>query len=642
MRLSNRILLSLMILSATCSAQPGLWLPAPISAASDMHLALNVLEENGTATKADVGATSIKQTHVFNVVQAPGGQVDLNTLGETATLQVAYPTMGAGDTVGAKLTGVQIHNTGIKTVSSVGVQSFLLPKAWFVENANRSVTLTYTYKVGGAGNLITSAPLSLRVVAAPGTSTFQVVGAVKGELDLDKLGGTATLQVSYPTMGAGDTVGAKLTGVQIHNTGINTVSSVGVQSFLLPKAWFVENANRSVTLTYTYKVGGVGNLITSAPLSLRVVAAPGASTFQLVGAVKGEVDLAGLGETATLQVYYPTISTGDTVGAKLTGVQMRNTSIKTVSTVGVQSFSLPKAWFIENTNRSITLTYTYKVGGTGNLITSSPLTLYVRIKSSSGQQVVAELNAQYADKSNTCAGNKAAIYCNGVIIRTVDDNPAFHAWNPSPSAVSLGGVSFSYMRQDLDMNRLQAARTQGFILSTADQFTQNGGYAPQVLCAFPYDAGTAGRRDNGCGDFSGLSGSGPCLSQGINSLAKWRVHFNQLPVSTINRYRHQCSFAPDAASFALSMLARENPGAELEAWRQNEVVIKLWPQNTNNLPIKAFFYWATKTRAVGLIGAQNIQRDFFNQTGRVIPIIRVTPNVTVGDVFSYQQGDQAL
>jgi hypothetical protein len=179
------------------------------------------------------------------------------------------------------------------------------------------------------------------------------------------------------------------------------------------------------------------------------------------------------------------------------------------------------------------------------------------------------------------------------------------------------------------------------ILSTAAQFEQAGGYPLKILCSYPYDAGTVARTAKGCGEKPGLPGGGSCLGQGIVTLDAWREHFQKYPVSS-NRYHHQCSFDTDPASFSLSMLARENPSAESPDMLQNEIMIETWPQNTNNLPIKAFFYFLSNTRAIGLAGAQNIQKDFFKHTHRLIPIVRVTPNVTMGDVFSYRQEDQAL
>ncbi|WP_025110902.1 carboxypeptidase regulatory-like domain-containing protein [Pseudomonas sp. H1h] len=279
-------------------------------------------------------------------------------------------------------------------------------------------------------------------------------------------------------------------------------------------------------------------------------------------------------------------------------------------------------------------------GNTSEWGTNIPIT--VTDGNNSGQQMADELNRLYSATTTTCPGNKAAYDCSGLLVRTVDDSTAFHAWNPSPSAIGLGGVSFSYMRVGIGMDSLQGSRTQGLILEPGQSFTANGGYPLQVLCAFPYDGESLRRSANGCGasgDFP--QNSGPCAAQNLKTLAAWRTHFQQYK-NAPERYRHQCSFAPDQAGFALSLAARDNPGAENQAWRQNEIVIKTWPQNTSNLPIKAFFYFSNATRAVGVEGAKNIQRDFLKATGRRIPVMRITPSPTARDIVSYSQADQGI
>ncbi|WP_339527964.1 hypothetical protein, partial [Pseudomonas sp. EL_65y_Pfl2_R96] len=113
---------------------------------------------------------SAAQPAIFKVVDAPGGELNVDTLGTEATVQVNYPSQAPRDTVGVRLTGVALRDAPIQTVSTVGTLTFKLPKAWITENKARTVNLTYTYKVGGVGNLITSSPLPIKVtgVAAPG------------------------------------------------------------------------------------------------------------------------------------------------------------------------------------------------------------------------------------------------------------------------------------------------------------------------------------------------------------------------------------------------------------------------------------------------------------------------------------------
>ncbi|MEB0099492.1 hypothetical protein QN396_25400, partial [Pseudomonas sp. DC1.2] len=375
------------------------------------------------------------------------------------------------------------------------------------------------------------------------------------------------------------------------------------------------------------------------------VGTPGQAVFKVVEAPAGElnVDTLGATATATVQVSYPTLTVGDTVGLRLSGVVLRDTPIRKVSTVGVLTFDVPNAWLVENLNHTVTLTHTHKEGGTGSLITSAPILIKVVGVLSDGQRVANRLNEQYATTSNTCPGNKAAFYCSGVLIRVTDASTAFHAWNPSPSSVALGSVAFSYMKVDLSMNRLAFGKLQGLILKPAEVFTQNGDYPLKVLCAYAYDANSVSRSLNGCGeniDFP--TDSGTCASLKITTLAAWRAHFQKYPITSYLRFHHQCSLGTDQASFELSLTAREDPAAELVAYAHNEIIIKTWPQDTKNLPIEAFFYWYTGTETSGLAAAKYMQQDFYQMTAKKVPIIRVIPDTSAAQIFSYHAAEQGL
>jgi hypothetical protein len=367
-----------------------------------------------------------------------------------------------------------------------------------------------------------------------------------------------------------------------------------------------------------------------------------APVFEMPDAPGGVLNSDALRDDPTVQVFYSALGVGDTVMVKLSGVTVRNTPIQTVSTVGVLNFKLSRAWLTENLNRNVNLTYTYKVGGTGTTVPSVPLSIRVTGTMSEGEHVAAELNAQYSNTSDACPGNKAALDCNGVLIRTVSGTPNYHAWNPSAGAVALGAVSFSYMRQGLGINRVAFGKTQGLILEPAGRFTRNNGYPLTVLCAYAYDANSVSRSLNGCGanhDFP--ADSKTCATLNLHTLTAWRTHFQAYPASSYLRYHHQCSFGIDQASFALSLAARENPSAELLAYSHNEVLIQTWPQNTNTVPIKAFFYWYTETPGAGLQGAKFMQQDFYTMTGRRVPVIRVMPNTSADNVFSFHTSEQS-
>lgn len=480
--------------------------------------------------------------------------------------------------------------------------------------------------------------LSIVAVAdpLPEQPVFALQQAAGSELDLDPLTGDATLKVFYTGMGKGDTVGARLTGVLTRDTLIQTVTAPGVLSFNLPRSWLRENLGRTVTLTYSYKVKGTGKLFTSAALPVSIVSTR-PEQFGIAGTVDGQLAFDALGDDAWVTVLFGAMAPGDTVGVRLVGSVTRDTKIEKVVDDGPLTFSIPRAWLQENIGRSITLTYSYKIGGVGALVVSRPLIVAVTSAVTrlpmAGAQVVQGLNARFQN-TGPCPGDQADYQCNGVFIRVVDYSPAFRAWNPSPGAQKLGGVSFSYIRRDLKTLKLQENRSHGLILTEGNRWV-----APllplEVLCAYPYDGGTATRADGGCGENKGYAGSGRCVLRDIKNVAQWRSSFTQYPPVEA-RYDHQCSFDPDKAGFDLSLQARENPEQENIRWRQNEVVIKTWPQNVHNLPVEAFFYTSTAGREP----ARNIQKDFYKSTGRFVPVIQVA--LTAPEVFIYRASDQAV
>lgn len=240
-----------------------------------------------------------------------------------------------------------------------------------------------------------------------------------------------------------------------------------------------------------------------------------------------------------------------------------------------------------------------------------------------GYQVAARLNARYADTAPVCRDGRAAFYCNGVLIRTTDQSTAFHSWNPSPGSVRGNGASFSYLRADAGVVRLY--KPQGFIIREQAAPTGN----PMSLrCAYPFDAGTGGSADV-CRTHGGM-----CSELGITSVEAWTARYAARPNGT-------CAFGLDPQQFQLSVAVRLNRSETL-GW--NEFMVAAWPQdNPSQLPVEAFIYTAQSyVSGSGLMGAQYDQKDFFQVTGRYVPIIRVTLNATPGQVFVYNPLEQGV
>ncbi|MFJ2713140.1 hypothetical protein ACIOZM_19910 [Pseudomonas sp. NPDC087346] len=89
------------------------------------------------------------------------------------------------------------------------------------------------------------------------------------------------------------------------------------------------------------------------------------------------------------------------------------------------------------------------------------------------------------------------------------------------------------------------------------------------------------------------------------------------------------------------MQARDN---FQEAWERkeiNEAVLAKWPAGTKNLPVEAFVYIYTAAKAVGLEGAKFMQKDYFEVTGRLLPIVRVTLMDRAEKVFAFHADEQS-
>ncbi|MFJ2995797.1 hypothetical protein, partial [Pandoraea sp. NPDC087047] len=245
-----------------------------------------------------------------------------------------------------------------------------------------------------------------------------------------------------------------------------------------------------------------------------------------------------------------------------------------------------------------------------------------------GIALAQRLNERFGDTS-PCPRDQAAFMCNGVIVRVTGYGTGFHSWNPSPTAVRLHGVSMTYMRTDAHIFDVAHGGGVGLIFSPFGAPVQT----PLVArCMFPSDGWTDLRADK-CGMRS-IPQSAPCAQLGITTLEAWRANY----VAT--GYDYQCSLGVDKDAFDLSLLARTTFPATppYEEW-WNELVVAPWPQDVpEQIPLEAVMY--TKESADLRAGARYIQNDYFNQTGRFLPIIKVDIPGHPQAPFSYTPGDQ--
>lgn len=305
----------------------------------------------------------------------------------------------------------------------------------------------------------------------------------------------------------------------------------------------------------------------------------------------------------------------------------------------------------------------------GCFLISSP------VFASVGVEVADELQARYADTSHDCGSpSKPAFLCSGVILRGTFPSEDYDSWNPSPDSVKSGGVSFSYLRQDVKFGELAYSYANGFIfypiLHTPDELVDI-----DILCYFPKDADSVNRNEKGCGrNTRYLSQSRPCDEHipPIESASKWVDHYQAWGISYRNAY--QCGFnVRDSENekagprFYTAIEARNQLEQEVGyIAEQNEFRLATWEQNLHGqVPIQAFFYvpggssgrnarpeddpaWQervyNKNISVGLAGAQHDQQVMYQRSGRVIPIIRLSlPNSDYEEAsFTYHVEDQLI
>jgi hypothetical protein len=266
------------------------------------------------------------------------------------------------------------------------------------------------------------------------------------------------------------------------------------------------------------------------------------------------------------------------------------------------------------------------------------------IQQDTGDDVARHLEDRYSKTAADCGTpSQPSFLCNGVMIRGTSSEPTYHVWENSAASIEKGGVSISYLRSDVNYNKLAYGYNNGYILTA--YFYAAEKLHPEVLCLFPIDAGTSARTNKGCGDYPGYAGSGPCHLQGITTATEWWTHYNSHASS---RHSYQCGFdvtdARNSAAgpaFAAGLAAMGLMGPE-SFREQNELILAVWGNGLGKtLPLEAFFYVAGLP---GLTVAQRNQLDLNSTDGVWIPVIKLTLPASEGGkaTFTYSAGDQAI
>lgn len=264
-----------------------------------------------------------------------------------------------------------------------------------------------------------------------------------------------------------------------------------------------------------------------------------------------------------------------------------------------------------------------------------------------GAQVAAELEKRYRDTRDNCgSASKAAFLCTGLILRGTEPSTQYDAWNPSPTSVANGGVSFTYLRSDYKVKRLAYTYDSGFVFYPILS-TPPGKLNIEILCFFPVDGSSNARPNGGCGahpSYPTVSKSCEQQSPIIDTAGKWEAKYRK-DASTGNKYESMCSFnVRNAENNAAAPRFLEGMRAgrliSPDAFNTpNDTKLKTWAQNIpGQLPIEAFFY----TKSKGLAGAQLYQRRFRALTGVTIPIIYIPLPQTLEQsaTFAFRAADQ--
>lgn len=269
---------------------------------------------------------------------------------------------------------------------------------------------------------------------------------------------------------------------------------------------------------------------------------------------------------------------------------------------------------------------------------------------SHGKKTLCFINYDYNNTQMRCNQNdmEPGVLCSGIVFRGTDNDldRSYYSWNPSPSSIKSGGVSFSYLRKDSKFNRLAYLYTTGFIFYPAKFTPKNKDSTIKILCGSPVDAGTDSRSDRGCGGYGNIQTSQPCIDQGIKDGGKW---YDSNYQDANGDRKHICGFtlyssddSVNTSKMFESMIKAQILLKDASFSEQNELRLETWEQDKPNIPIEAFFYLSGNQK--GLKSSQKDQSDFYVQFGEIIPIIELTLPSSVSDevIFNYKKTDQSI
>lgn len=247
------------------------------------------------------------------------------------------------------------------------------------------------------------------------------------------------------------------------------------------------------------------------------------------------------------------------------------------------------------------------------------------------------VEALYNNTVDRCESGPAS-NCSGLLIRGTHRAPKgeYDVWNPSPTAQKLGTFAASFMRADGISYEDPGMSTQNGYLIAPFDLVRKPENPVHVYCAFPNDAWTDYRDDQGCGDNKNTTSTQEPVCQSmkppINDAKAWLALFNKYERDRAQDQR-QCGFnmrgrsAEDnekrTVAFQQFIKARQVINTRQF---ETQTELRLGNPKTDELPILAFFYSDSR----GLEDARKNAADYKAKTGKDRNIVKIdfpkTPN----------------
>lgn len=445
--------------------------------------------------------TAIPKPPPPDVIEAPNGELALQTLGSAdATVVATYPEIADGHTVGLRWkSDIQQYDATVQPVSGGAKNAiFKIPNAIVIKDLGHSPVLTASVGINGEP-LVISEPRTISVVSDAPPGQFPpatLPGSPDNHVDIGALASDLSVSVHYPGMDRGQIVRVLWRGATSYTTPSRITPDANPLEFTIPRADVIASLDKPVILSYETALDGQpAQPSDPASLTISLLTLPDRPIAP--SAPAGQLDLRDMRRQDLKVTYtYPGIAAGNTVGIRWTGDPVYDTPHPAIGdTPRPLEFSIPYDKVSHETGKTVNISATVGVGD-NHLVHSPELPLAIIDTRPTGEQVAAALNTRYADTRTTCDNGEPAYYCNGVMTRGTI-NSTYDPWDPSPTQVQKGSISFTYLRKDaLVINPYQDS---GLIL-LSQQDAINQGKQHDVVCSFPHDGWTDLRGTNlGCG-----------------------------------------------------------------------------------------------------------------------------------------------